>query len=364
MNRLWPRQLLAVFRLEISKTFFQRRGLWIYLLAAIPILIMGGHAIDSTSTRNRRLERGDPAVTREKIRLIRGGMTKQEVLSILPNPNHTSSYEVRRGRGKFGLQKRGLVEGLGYQGKDIDVFVRFMDGTVQSVRADTGCDLSEDIHIYAGIFQFFYLRLAIFFGCVFVFLNLFRGEMLDKSLHYYFLAPVRREIVVAGKYAAGLVATVVIFAGSTVLQLLVYYNHFDKSQLEEYLVRGNGWHDAFSYVGVAALACLGYGSLFLAAGVLIRNPLIPAAVILFWESINGLMPMALRRLSVIYYLRSLSPVEIPLGRDVPPPLALLALNVDPAPPLLAIGGLALLSCAVVYFAARRARTLEITYGAE
>ena len=44
---------------------------------------------------------------------------------------------------------------------------------------------------------------VIFFGCLGIFMNLFRGEVLDRSLHYYFLAPVRREVLVIGKYLAG-----------------------------------------------------------------------------------------------------------------------------------------------------------------
>ena len=56
-----------------------------------------------------------------------------------------------------------------------------------------------------GMFQFYYLRAGIFFGCVGIFSNLFRGEMLEKTLHYYYLTPLRREVLVTGKYLAGLV---------------------------------------------------------------------------------------------------------------------------------------------------------------
>ncbi|HEX3877451.1 MAG TPA: hypothetical protein VHW24_10725, partial [Bryobacteraceae bacterium] len=55
-----------------------------------------------------------------------------------------------------------------------------------------GHSLGDDSNIYAAIFQFFYLRGAIFFGCVGIFTNLFRAEMLEKTLHYYYLTPVRR----------------------------------------------------------------------------------------------------------------------------------------------------------------------------
>ena len=46
----------------------------------------------------------------------------------------------------------------------------------------------------------------------------------------------------------------------------------------------------FWYSASAALACVGYGSIFLAAGLLLRNPIIPAVVILFWENINNFLP--------------------------------------------------------------------------
>jgi len=45
--------------------------------------------------------------------------------------------------------------------------------------------IGEDTLIFAGLFHFYYLRLGIFFGCVGIFSNLFRGEMLEKTLHYY-----------------------------------------------------------------------------------------------------------------------------------------------------------------------------------
>ena len=51
--------------------------------------------------------------------------------------------------------------------------------------------------IFAGIFQYFYLRLAIFFGCLGMFMYLFTGEMSNRTLHYWFLAPAPRDRPVA-----------------------------------------------------------------------------------------------------------------------------------------------------------------------
>lgn len=354
MNPMWVKQTLAVLRLEIRKTFFARRGLWIYLLAALPVLIFGAHAWDKKRDYARRAGAAQPGVTAEKMAKIEPEMKREEVEAILGKP-----YGVMQWR-----RRNGEIEVFQYTDGKAELQVRMRDGEVERVSLRGGCDFSEDLHIFAGVFQFMYLRLVVFFGCVFVFLNLFRGEMLDKSLHYYFLAPVRREVVVAGKFLAGLVATVVVFGLSTLLQLGALYGHFDAASLDPYLATGGGWGHAAAYVGVTALACLGYGSVFLAGGMLVRNPLIPAAVILLWESINGLLPSVLRKVSVIYYLKSLCPVEVPVDRNVPPPLAMLALNVDGARPVVAILGLLVVAAALLMLAGWKSRGLEIRYGTE
>ena len=75
---------------------------------------------------------------------------------------------------------------------------------------------SEMSQVFAAIYGGLILRTLIFFGCAWVFMNLFRGEVVDRSLHYYFLAPVRREVLVVGKYLSGLIATIVLFSITTI----------------------------------------------------------------------------------------------------------------------------------------------------
>jgi ABC-type transport system involved in multi-copper enzyme maturation permease subunit len=203
---------------------------------------------------------------------------------------------------------------------------------------------------------------VIFFGCLGIFMNLFRGEVLDKSLHFYFLAPVRREVLLIGKYGAGLLAAVVIFTLSTMAQLAALYAHFPGQVIRSYLETGNGWEHVSAYIGVTALACLGYGSVFLAAGALFRNPIIPAAAILVWESINAFVPALLQKFSVIYYLKSLVPIDVP--PQVGPPFSLLAVNVDPISAAIAIPGILLFTLVVLVIAALQVRRMEIEYGAD
>jgi ABC-type transport system involved in multi-copper enzyme maturation permease subunit len=222
------------------------------------------------------------------------------------------------------------------------------------------CDLGRDSLIFAAMFQFFYLRLAVFFGCVGVFINLFRGEMLEKSLHYYLLAPARRDVLLAGKYLAGVITTSVIFCSGAALALAAMFLHFPRQLLEQYFFGGGGLGQVMAYLGTTALACIGYGGVFLVMGFLFRNPVIPAALVLVWESANPFLPALLKKFSVIYYLQSLCPIPVPAQGD----FALLAILGEPAPAYLAIPGLLLLTLAGLFLAARQMRKLEINYGTD
>ena len=71
------------------------------------------------------------------------------------------------------------------------------------VRSHPAFDLDDDTNVLAGIVQFYYIRLGVFFGCLGIFARLIRGEMIERSLHFYLLAPVRREVLLLAKYAAG-----------------------------------------------------------------------------------------------------------------------------------------------------------------
>ena len=76
----------------------------------------------------------------------------------------------------------------------------------------------QDFTQYNMIFAIYYggliLRTVVFFGCAWIFMNLFRGDIVDRSLHFYFLSPVRREVLVVGKYFSGLVTSIILFTGS------------------------------------------------------------------------------------------------------------------------------------------------------
>lgn len=350
----WLSQIGLVIRLEMRKTFFSRRGLWVYLLALAPVLIWLGHSLSEISNlkEQQALNAAHPTSS-ESLRSIQKMMSTEEVVEKVGEPFS-----------KTGFHRPNISVDV-YQYTDGDtVFVyTFRDNKLMGINEQDRDTIPKDSLIFAAVFQSFYLRLAIFFGCVGVFTNLFRGEMLDKSLHFYLLTPIRREILAIGKYLAGLIATVVIFCTSTFLQLAALSLHFTGSEVSDYLA-GGGWGHVASYLGVTAAACLGYGSIFLAAGLLFKNPIIPAATVLVWEGMNMFLPAALKKVSVIFYLQSLSPVVAPPDAKMPALEKLLVTAAEPVPAAWAVLGLLTLTILVLAVAARKARKLEINYSTD
>lgn len=275
--QLWMNQVQTILKLELKRNLLTRRGLWIYLLAFAPVLIVFAHAV------------------------------------IQP---------------------------------------RFTGG-------ELNCTVDEDTTVLAGIFDVYYLRLGIFFGCMGIFTRLFRGEMMQKSLHYYFLSPVRRELLVIGKFLAGVVTAMLIFSVAVFACFALMYEHFGAPGYE-YVFHGPGLAHLGAYLGVTLLACFGYGSIFILMGMLFQNPILPAVAILSWETVDAVLPSLLKKLSIIFYLRPLCPVEVPSTGL----LQLFTVVADPLPAYLAVPGLLTVSLLALWGACWKVRRLEINYTTE
>jgi hypothetical protein len=244
------------------------------------------------------------------------------------------------------------------------VIVAFLPAAILAMRAfahvisrdHTPQPVGDVAMIYGTIFQLFFVRLVIFFGCFGIFTYLVRGELLERSLHFYFLAPLRREVFLVGKYVAGVIAATVLFWLSLAAQLGFAFLTSVTSGGWAYLFSGPGRGQAAAYFGVTFLAVAGYGAVFLVLGLRAKNPMIPAALLLGWEWINYFLPQTLKNLSIIHHLQSLCPVAIPRGP--------FALPGEPTPVWAALFGFFLLVSALLWLGTRRARRLEITYAAD
>lgn len=291
--RIWVRQVGAIMRLEITRSLFGKRAVLNYLLAMLPVLIMLILALFASEIKNTKI--------------------------------------VTDGRGNVISQSTQIRSGP------------MQDPATASV-------------VFANLFEGLIVRTVVFFGCAWIFMNLFRGDIVDRSLHYYFLSPVRREVLVCGKYASGLISSIVLFGASTAASLFLFYYVRGYAASSRYIFGGPGLKQILSYMGIVVLGCLGYGAFFLLIGLFFRNPIIPALLLYGWEWLNFLLPPFLKKISVIHYLTSLAPVPIPQG-----PFSIVA---EPTAAVFAVPGLFIVTMAVLAVSCWRIRGMEISYGAD
>ena len=216
-------------------------------------------------------------------------------------------------------------------------------------------DIGHSTADFAQMFSLFHLRFVVFFACALLFAKLFRGEILERSLHYSLLAPVHRAVLVAGKYVGGVIAAWLVLLTTTLLTFVLFHLPHGAAGVRQ-LLSATGVAHLAGYLAVVALACCAYGALFLLAGLYFRNPMVPALAFLGWEVATPFLPPALKAISVVHYLSSLLPVPPSLG-----PLALLTRPVDP---WLAVLGLLTATGLLLALAIRAAGRLEVTYAAE
>jgi ABC-type transport system involved in multi-copper enzyme maturation permease subunit len=214
--------------------------------------------------------------------------------------------------------------------------------------------ISDVSEIYAVLYQTFLLRLSIFFSCALVFSQLFRGEILEKTLHFYLLSPVRREVIAVGKYLAGVAAMAAIFATSTILTNILLYYPMGSSTA--FFLEGPGLSYLARYVAVTVLACAAYGGIFTLTGLSFKNPIIPAIVVGLWEAFYFVLPETLQKVTVMHYLQSMLPLVIDRG-----PFSVV---IDPTPAVFGVPILMGVAAGLVWVSGRVLRQTQITYSAD
>jgi ABC-type transport system involved in multi-copper enzyme maturation permease subunit len=214
-------------------------------------------------------------------------------------------------------------------------------------------DVAGATQLFSVLYQAYILRFVIFLACIAIFGNLIRRETLDRSLHYYFLSPVRRELLVVAKYVTGLIVSVGLFGLTTAVSFVLTYLPHDSARVQHFLFQEHGLGHLASYLLVTLLACVGYGAVFLFFGFFFKSPAMPALVVFGWEGIHFLLPPLLKQVSVIHYLQSLCPVKISEG-----PIAILS---DAPAPWISVVGLFALALVLVAVSAWKIQRMEIAY---
>src|SRR5258708_39247600 len=99
MKRRWGGEIKGVILLEMKKTFFAKRGLWIYVLAALPVLLFVAYIVASSERQHLSsnvARQGGKALTYQDLQTVKPGMTTQEVIAMLGKPPITFHWTENR----------------------------------------------------------------------------------------------------------------------------------------------------------------------------------------------------------------------------------------------------------------------------
>ena len=224
---------------------------------------------------------------------------------------------------------------------------------MMALRAWIIIKFAEDRHELDENFGNFYFSMMVtvvlFFGSATIFLGQIRGELDQRSWHYSLLTPIARWELVLGKYLAGLAIAWVCFVSSTAVSRVLFEVPNGLSGFSGSVLRT----ELLSYMAMTALCCCAYGSFFLAVGTLLRGPGYFVALFFGFEMFQFFLPPLLKQLSVVHYLRELSPVPISDG-----PFALLA---EPSPTWAIVLRLLIYSAIGVALAAWKVSRSELDY---
>src|SRR6202011_3892116 len=83
----------------MKKTFFAKRGLWIYVVAALPVMLFIAYAIATSSEQNRSADiarKGERPLAYQDLQAVHTGMTSEEVIAILGKPPITFHWTENR----------------------------------------------------------------------------------------------------------------------------------------------------------------------------------------------------------------------------------------------------------------------------
>ena len=209
--------------------------------------------------------------------------------------------------------------------------------------------IQDSREIFGNFFHGMVVRIVLFFGCATIFLGQIRGELEQRSWHYSLMTPIPRWQLVLGKYLAGVLLAWAFFVVGGGISRVIFQIPFGLGGFSNPILQ----REILSYLLMAALGCLAYGAFFLAVGTLLRGPGYVVAVFFGFEWFQFLLPPVLKQLSVVYYLRTLTPVPLSEG-----PFALLA---DPLPSWLVILQLLLYAAIGLWLAVWKVRRAELDY---
>ena len=162
------------------------------------------------------------------------------------------------------------------------------------------------LRVFHTAFLGAYLHFGIIFAAILFGNSALREETDDHTLHYLYLQPVPRWVIIMGKYAGFIALAAPIFLVSMVVNQLLLLLPYGAQGLANRLGTWDFWGGFLAQTGVMLLAVLLYSALFLALSCIFKN-LVYALFIYGWEAATRFLPDVLKDFSLAYYFKEMLP---------------------------------------------------------
>lgn len=152
------------------------------------------------------------------------------------------------------------------------------------------------------IFVGAYLHFGLIFSAILFGNSSLREEVDNQTLHYVFLQPAPRWIVLLGKYTGFIILAVPIFFCSLVLFQVIFTLPFGWQGFRSTMFSWAYFRFLAHHTGVLVMALMVYSALFLALSNIFKN-MFYVVLIYGWEAATVFLPDLLKNFSIAYYLK-------------------------------------------------------------
>ena len=165
--------------------------------------------------------------------------------------------------------------------------------------------------IYESLLRSYFLHFMVFFIANIFGFSIMRSEIDNQTLHYLFLQPINRWLLILGKLSAYLlISSVVCITTLWLCYTLLMLDWVGVGGLFEDLFKGGRGLILIKESLALSLGLLVYGALAMMMACIFKSNAGYGFLLLCWESLLPWLPIALKKGTIMHYLHSLMPERL------------------------------------------------------
>jgi len=166
--------------------------------------------------------------------------------------------------------------------------------------------ISEMNQFLQMAFRLFYIHFIIFFVAIIFGFTLLRKEVDDRTLHYLFLQPVDKTLVILSKYLAFVIVTWVFLCATFLLMYTIMFIPYGIGVMANDLFESGRATSLVEECFVMLVALVLYGAIFMVMGTIFKSAWF-GAIFYIWETALPYLPSTFKYFTVSQYLQAMTP---------------------------------------------------------